>query len=79
MDIDAIIRQVDATLDTDQALRMTGSQKLHAGGEMFDEVCRRAFAEIRQEQPGISEGAAMAELRRQIAASQMWARGIVGG
>ena len=53
--------------DQAQARRMTGSQKLRAGGDMFDEACRWTLAGIRQQYPGISEEKAMAELRRRMA------------
>lgn len=52
--------------DLAQARRMTGSQKLRAGGDLFDEACRWTLAGIRNERPGIGEAEAMAELRRRL-------------
>ena len=66
MDLDALIRQLDAD-DLEQARRMTGSQKLRADGDLFDDACRWTLAGIRNQHPGISEEAALAELRRRIA------------
>ena len=53
--------------DIDQARRMTPSQKLRAGGDLFDEACRWTLAGIRHDHPGISEAEAMEELRRRLA------------
>jgi len=52
--------------DIEQARRMTGSQKLRAGGDLFDDACRWTLAGIRNQNPGISEEAAMAELKRRV-------------
>ncbi|MEI8197905.1 MAG: hypothetical protein WCI73_18575, partial [Phycisphaerae bacterium] len=68
-DLEALIRQLDAD-DLEQARRMTGSQKLRAGGDLFDDACRWTLAGIRNQNPGITEEAAMAELRRRIADSE---------
>jgi hypothetical protein len=53
--------------DIEQARRMTGSQKLRAGGDLFDDACRWTLAGIRADHPGISETAAIAELKRRVA------------
>ena len=53
--------------DIERARAMTGSEKLRAGGDMFDEDCRLALIEIRREHPGISDADALDELRRLIA------------
>jgi hypothetical protein len=52
--------------DLEQARRMTGSQKLRAGGDLFDEACRWTLAGIRAQHPGISEDDALKELRRRV-------------
>ena len=61
-----LIRQLDCE-DIEQARRMTGSQKLRAGGDLFDDACRWTLAGIRNDHPGISEADAMAELKRRVA------------
>lgn len=53
--------------DIEQARRMTGSQKLRAGGDLFDDACRWTLAGIRNDHPGITPEAALAELRRRVA------------
>jgi hypothetical protein len=53
--------------DIEQARRMTGSQKLRAGGDLFDDACRWTLAGIRSQYPGISRSDALAELRRRVA------------
>lgn len=55
-----------AAEDLEQARRMTGVQKLRAGGDLFDEACRWTLAGIRGENPGISEEDALKELRRRV-------------
>jgi len=55
-----------AVEDLEQARKMTGVQKLRAGGDLFDEACRWTLAGIRAEHPGISEGEALKELRRRV-------------
>jgi hypothetical protein len=63
------IRELAAKLhaeDMEQARRMTGSQKLRAGGDLFDEACRWTLAGIRAERPGITEEEALKELRRRV-------------
>jgi hypothetical protein len=52
--------------DLEQARRMTGSQKLRAGGDLFDEACRWTLAGIRAQNPGLSEDDALNELRRRV-------------
>jgi hypothetical protein len=61
-----LIRHLDAE-DVEQARHMTGSQKLRAGGDLFDDACRWTLAGIRAQFPGISEHDALVELRRRIA------------
>ena len=56
--------------DIAQARRTPASLKLRAGGDRFDDACRWMLAGIRNEHPGISESAALAELRRRLAISQ---------
>lgn len=60
-----LIAQLDAE-DLEQARRMTGSQKLRAGGDLFDEACRWTLAGIRAQNPGISDDDALHELRRRL-------------
>ncbi len=52
--------------DIEQARAMPPSQKLRAGGDLFDEACRWTLAGIRHQHPGISEADAFAELQRRI-------------
>jgi len=61
-----LLGQLDAE-DLAQACRMTGSQKLRAGGDLFDEACRWTLAGIRAQHPGMSEAEALDELRRRLA------------
>lgn len=61
-----LLAQLDRE-DIEQARRMTPSQKLRAGGDLFDEACRWTLAGIREGNPGITPEAAMAELRRRLA------------
>ncbi len=67
--IDDLIDQLDDE-DDNQARQMTGSQKLRAGGDLFDEACRWTLAGIRRQFPGITTEAAMDELRRRLAAER---------
>ena len=53
--------------DVEQARSMTLSQKLRAGGDLFDDACRWTLAGIRRDNPGISDEDAMNELRRRLA------------
>jgi hypothetical protein len=64
--LEDLISELDRE-DVEQARRMTGSQKLRAGGDLFDDACRWTLAGIRQDRPGISEADALAELRRRVA------------
>ena len=57
--------------DIEQARQMTGSQKLRAGGDLFDDACRWTLAGIRNQNPGISEADALEELRRRLAHARM--------
>lgn len=52
--------------DIEQARRMTPSQKLRAGGDLFDDACRWTLAGIRRDHPGISNEQALEELRRRV-------------
>lgn len=63
--IDALNRE-----DIEQARLTPPSQKLRAGGDLFDNSCRWMLAGIRREYPGISESDAMTELRRRISISE---------
>lgn len=63
---DELIEQLERE-DIEQARRMTPSQKLRAGGDLFDDACRWTLAGIRRDHPGISDRDALAELRRRIA------------
>ena len=63
---DELIADLDRE-DLEQARKMTGSQKLRAGGDLFDDACRWTLAGIRRDQPGISEKDAMKELKRRVA------------
>lgn len=60
-----LIEQLDRE-DIEQSRRMSGSQKLRAGGDLFDEACRWTLAGIRHDNPGITPEAAMMELRRRL-------------
>ena len=53
--------------DIEQARQMTPSQKLRAGGDLFDDACRWTLAGIRNEHRGISDEDALRELRRRLA------------
>lgn len=65
IDLDRLISQLDAE-DLEQARRMTPSQKLRAGGDLFDDACRWTLAGIRREHPDFTPEQAMDELRRRI-------------
>ncbi len=66
-----LIAQLDRE-DLEQARRMTPTQKLLAGGELFDDACRWAMAGIRDQYPGISEEDAQKELRRRLGMGSEW-------
>jgi hypothetical protein len=61
-----LLAQLDRE-DIEQARRMTPAQKFRAGGDLFDEACRWTLAGIRHQYPGISDQAALDELRRRLA------------
>jgi hypothetical protein len=56
--------------DIEQAKRMTPEQKFFAGGELFDDACQWTLAGIRHQNPGISDEAALEEVRRRIRDSE---------
>ena len=66
MSIKDVIRQFDED-DLAQAQTMTGSQKLRAGGDLFDDACRWTLAGIRRQYPQWTAEQAMDELRRRLA------------
>lgn len=63
---DELISRLDAE-DLEQARRMTPSQKLRAGGDLFDDACRWTLAGIRGQHPEFTPEQALEELRRRIA------------
>jgi hypothetical protein len=65
MELDDAIADLDAK-DLEQARRMTPSQKLRAGGDLFDEACRWTLAGIRNQHPEFTPEQAMDELRRRL-------------
>jgi len=65
MTLDELIAQLDAE-DLEQARRMTPSQKLRAGGDLFDDACRWTLAGIRNQNPTFTPAEAMEELRRRL-------------
>lgn len=65
MSLDDLISQLDAE-DIEQARRMTPSQKLRAGGDLFDDACRWTLAGIRNQHPQFTPEQAMDELRRRL-------------
>ena len=69
MDLDDLVSQLDAE-DIEQARRMTPSQKLRAGGDLFDDACRWTLAGIRNQYPEFTPEQALDELRRRIARSK---------
>lgn len=58
--------------DLDQAMRMTPSQKLRAGADLFDDACRTMIAGIRQTHPGISQVDAVEFLRKRLELEEAW-------
>ena len=68
MDIESLIKYLDAE-EIEEARRMTPTQKLRAGGDLFDDACRWTLAGIRHQHPDFSDEQAMDELRRRIAAA----------
>jgi hypothetical protein len=65
MSLDDLISQLDAE-DLEQARRMTPSQKLRAGGDLFDDACRWTLAGIRNQHPEFTPEQVMDELRRRL-------------
>ena len=65
MELDKLIAQLDAE-DLEQARNMTPSQKLRAGGDLFDDACRWTLAGIRRQHPKFTPEQAMDELRRRL-------------
>lgn len=65
MNLDELIAQLDAE-DLEQARSMTPSQKLWAGGELFDDACRWTLAGIRNQHPDFTPEQALDELRRRL-------------
>jgi hypothetical protein len=68
MSLDELISQLDAE-DLEQARRMTPSQKLRAGGDLFDDACRWTLAGIRNQHPEFTPEQVMDELRRRVDAA----------
>jgi hypothetical protein len=68
---DELLDRLDAD-DIAQARRMTGAQRLRAGGELFDDACRWTLAGIRAQHAGISESECLAELRRRVDQDGQW-------
>jgi hypothetical protein len=68
--LSALIEELDRE-DVEQAKRMTGSQKLRAGGDLFDDGCRWTMAGIRHDYPGISDADALTELRRRVSMEEL--------
>jgi hypothetical protein len=66
MDLDNLISQLDGE-DLEQARQMTPSQKLRAGGDLFDDACRWTIAGIRNQHPDFTLRQVLDELRRRIA------------
>jgi hypothetical protein len=64
--LDELIDELDRE-DVEQARRMSPSEKLRAGGDLFDDACRWTLAGIRRDHPGINEADALEELRRRVA------------
>jgi len=65
MSLDELISQLDAE-DIEQARLMSPSQKLRAGGDLFDDACRWTLAGIRNQHPEFTPEQAMDELRRRL-------------
>ncbi len=65
MSLDDLIAQVDAE-DIEQARLMSPSQKLRAGGDLFDDACRWTLAGIRNQHPEFTPKQALDELRRRV-------------
>ena len=65
MTLHDLISSLD-TEDLEQAKRMTPSQKLRAGGDLFDDACRWTLAGIRHQHPAYTPAQALDELRRRL-------------
>jgi hypothetical protein len=65
MSLDDLISQIAAE-DIRQARLMSPSQKLRAGGDLFDDACRWTLAGIRNQHPEFTPEQAMNELRRRL-------------
>ena len=65
MSLEDLISELDAE-DIEQARRMTPSQKLRAGGDLFDDACRWTLAGIRNQHPEFTPEQALDELRRRL-------------
>jgi hypothetical protein len=65
MSLDKLISQLDAE-DIEQARLMSPSQKLRAGGDLFDDACRWTLAGIRNQHPEFTPEQALDELRRRL-------------
>jgi hypothetical protein len=65
MSLDELISALDAE-DLEQARMMSPSQKLRAGGDLFDDACRWTLAGIRDQHPDFTPEQAMDELRRRV-------------
>lgn len=59
------LAQLDSE-DIAQARAMTPTQKLRAGGDLFDDACRWTLAGIRKQFPGLTPMEALNELRRRL-------------
>jgi hypothetical protein len=65
MSLDELISQLNAE-DIEQARLMSPSQKLRAGGDLFDDACRWTLAGIRNQHPEFTPEQALDELRRRL-------------
>jgi hypothetical protein len=63
--VDQLISELDAE-DGEQSRQMSGSQKLRAGGDLFDDACRWTAAGIREQHPEFTQRQVLDELRRRI-------------
>jgi hypothetical protein len=52
--------------DIEDARKMTISQKLEAGGDLFDYACSITLSGIKNQYPGISERDALEKLRHRL-------------
>jgi hypothetical protein len=56
--------------DIEQARAMSVSDRLRAGGDLFDYACAVTLSGIRNDHPGISDAGALNELRRRLAMAE---------